>query len=296
MRPSFETGPPFRRREGTARRVTRRSFLCTPPCEGVTPSGAPSGVSFGVGPRFPGPSSRDRLCAFPGFAVISERPLRKSRGRAPQRPHRQPAPGRQPVLAAGRSPDAARVRGLLATPAGADPLHTSRRNRFASLMERATMGILSYRNIVKVSVVENDGARVQRRCAVGTKTIAPIFDASCCTCCRSRHTLRQSSARPRPSLTWCITGDFRFVMAGRDPAIHESGLQMGSTQDCRAVETHHARVKPAHDQRDVVASVVRQSVRMNVTLRSTRYSEIFPPTTMIFCSLTQAPSTFLSVS
>ena len=44
------------------------------------------------------------------------------------------APGRQPVLAAGRSPDAARVRGLLATPAGAGPLHTSRRNRFASLM------------------------------------------------------------------------------------------------------------------------------------------------------------------
>lgn len=40
-----------------------------------------------------------------------------------------------PSLAAGRSPDAARVRGLLATPAGADPLHTSRRNRFASLME-----------------------------------------------------------------------------------------------------------------------------------------------------------------
>jgi hypothetical protein len=64
--------------------------------------------SFGVGPRFPGPSKHD--------------------GR------RQPAPGRQPVVAAGRSPDAARVRGLLATPAGAGPLHTSRRNRFASLM------------------------------------------------------------------------------------------------------------------------------------------------------------------
>ena len=44
------------------------------------------------------------------------------------------APGGQLVLAAGRSSDAARVRGLLATPAGAGPLHTSRRNRFASLM------------------------------------------------------------------------------------------------------------------------------------------------------------------
>jgi hypothetical protein len=56
---------------------------------------------------------------------------------------RQPAPGRQPVLAAGRSPDAARVRGLLATPAGADPFHTSRRNRFASLM-----GADNYRDII----------------------------------------------------------------------------------------------------------------------------------------------------
>jgi hypothetical protein len=37
-------------------------------------------------------------------------------------------------LAARRSPGAARVRGLLAAPAGAGPLHTSRRNRFASLM------------------------------------------------------------------------------------------------------------------------------------------------------------------
>ena len=56
---------------------------------------------------------------------------------------RQPAPGGQPVLAAGRSPDAARVRGLLATPADADPLHTSRRNRFASLM-----GADNYRDII----------------------------------------------------------------------------------------------------------------------------------------------------
>ena len=53
------------------------------------------------------------------------------------------APGGQLVLAAGRSSDTARVRGLLATPAGAGPLHTSRRNRFASLM-----GTDNYRYII----------------------------------------------------------------------------------------------------------------------------------------------------
>ena len=37
-------------------------------------------------------------------------------------------------MAAGRSPDAARVRALLSTRAGAGPSPTSRRNRFASLM------------------------------------------------------------------------------------------------------------------------------------------------------------------
>jgi hypothetical protein len=46
--------------------------------------------------------------------------------------HRQPAPGRRLIVAAGRSPDAARVQGLLALRAGADPIPTSRRNRFAS--------------------------------------------------------------------------------------------------------------------------------------------------------------------
>jgi hypothetical protein len=34
------------------------------------------------------------------------------------------------------------VRGLLATPAGADPLHTSRRNRFASLMGADNYGYI----------------------------------------------------------------------------------------------------------------------------------------------------------
>jgi hypothetical protein len=36
----------------------------------------------------------------------------------------------------------------------------------------------------------------------------------------------------------------------------------------------------------------RQSIRMKVTLRSTRYSAILPFLAMTFCSLTHAPSTF----
>ena len=45
-------------------------------------------------------------------------------------------------MAAGRSPGAARVQGLLALRAGADPIPTSRRNRFASPhRDRATRNI-----------------------------------------------------------------------------------------------------------------------------------------------------------
>jgi hypothetical protein len=38
-----------------------------------------------------------------------------------------------------------------------------------------------------------------------------------------------------------------------------------------------------------------QSVKMKVTLRSTRYSVILPFLTTTFCSLTHAPSTFFRV-
>jgi len=89
--------------------MARQSLMCTPSCEGVAPSGAPSGVLL-----------RRRAALFVTIRMMDGL--------------RQPAPGGQPVLAARRSPDAARVRGLLATPAGAGPFHTSRRNRFASLM------------------------------------------------------------------------------------------------------------------------------------------------------------------
>jgi hypothetical protein len=89
--------------------MARQSLIYTPSCEGVAPSGAPSGVLL-----------RRRAALFVTARMMDGL--------------RQPAPGGQPVLAARRSPGAARVRGLLAAPAGAGPLHTSRRNRFASLM------------------------------------------------------------------------------------------------------------------------------------------------------------------
>jgi hypothetical protein len=93
--------------------MARLSLISTPSCEGV----APSGVLL-----------RRRAALFVTVRIMDGL--------------RQPAPGGQPVLAATRSP-AARVRCLLATPAGAGPLHTSRRNRFAS-----PMGADNYRYIL----------------------------------------------------------------------------------------------------------------------------------------------------
>ena len=134
MRPRFRKWPPFRRREGTARRVTRRSFVLH---ASLRRRGALR-RTVRRSPSAPGRAFRSAVFArpplgFAGFAAISDGLSGKAAG-APQRPHRQPAPGGRPILAARRSPDAARVRGLLAAPAGAGPLHTSRRNRFASLM------------------------------------------------------------------------------------------------------------------------------------------------------------------
>jgi len=108
LRPSFGEWP-RPKSEGTARQMARQSLICTPSCEGVAPSGAPSGVLLSASGR----AFRDR--------PDDGRPPSASSWRAARI-------GRQ------ADPDAARVRGLLATPAGAGPFHTSRRNRFASLM------------------------------------------------------------------------------------------------------------------------------------------------------------------
>src|SRR4029077_11955138 len=83
---------------------------------------------------------------------------------------RQPAPRGQPVLAATRSPAAAR---------GAWPARHARGRRSAPHEPAQpvrvphgggpAIGILSDRNIVKTPLVENNGAGVQKRCAVGTR-------------------------------------------------------------------------------------------------------------------------------
>ena len=121
MRPRFRKWPPFRRREGTARRVTRRSFV-------LHASLRRRGALRRTVRRFPsapGRAFRPAVFArpplgFAGFAVISDGLSGKAAG-APQRPHRQPAPGGRLILATRRSPGAARVRGrsVRLPPAGA---------------------------------------------------------------------------------------------------------------------------------------------------------------------------------
>ena len=110
------------RREGTARQPARLIRMCTPSCEDVAPSGAPLRRS----PSASGRALRRRSYSPPASPFRTKVGERSGPGGH--------APGGRLVLAAGRSPDAARVRGLLATGAGAGPFHTSRRNRFASLM------------------------------------------------------------------------------------------------------------------------------------------------------------------
>ena len=89
--------------------MARQSLICTPSCEGVAPSGAPSGVLL-----------RRRAALFVTVRMMDGL--------------RQPISWRVTRIGRQAEPGAALVRGLLATPAGGGPLHTSRRNRFASLM------------------------------------------------------------------------------------------------------------------------------------------------------------------
>ena len=124
-----------------ARQVAQPLFvLCRAPSrETRAPHGAPSRASslqrraalYGCRPFLP-----------PAFAFCREAHGGRS---APGWPcsWRAARSGRQTV------PDAARVRDLLVTPAGAVPLHTSRRNRFASPVGADVGDIVLNRNIVK---------------------------------------------------------------------------------------------------------------------------------------------------
>jgi hypothetical protein len=118
-RPRCEAMPSFSQNEGTARQATQPVLMCTSPCGDVAPPSAPSGVLLRRtvrahrGTGFLVPQIGETRRAVPLLAASSSRS----------------------GLSARRSESgAARARGLLATPAGAGPIHTSRRNRFASLM------------------------------------------------------------------------------------------------------------------------------------------------------------------
>jgi hypothetical protein len=151
-------------KRGAARRVTRRSLVLHASLRRRGALRRAVGVLLRRRAALSGGRLREAARRFAGFAVISDGLSGKVAG-APQRPHRQPAPGGRPVLATRRSPDAARVRGLLAAPAGAGPSTRAGATGSRPSWERTSVGILSYRNIVKRRNVEKDGARVQERCA-----------------------------------------------------------------------------------------------------------------------------------
>ena len=120
--------PRLKETRGTARQAARQSLCCARP--------------FGTARRLSArrPAFLRRRAALFGSPLrpasgLRLRPLSGGRARKPRAASR---PAVSELLAAGlcargRSPGAARERGLLATPAGAGPIPTSRRNRFAPL-------------------------------------------------------------------------------------------------------------------------------------------------------------------
>ena len=160
--------------------------FCTPPCEGVAPSGAPSGVLLRRRAALSGrPSSRERLLALPGlppFLTASpEKPRARLNGRTVSQllagsPYWPPggAPTPPGCAACWPRPQAP----VLSTRAGATGSRPS--------WERTTIGILSYRNIVKLcGMWKIDGARVQGQCAGSKETGEEIFERFCRRRCRS---------------------------------------------------------------------------------------------------------------
>ena len=135
LRPSFGEWP-RPKSEGTARQMARQSLICTPSCEGVAPSGAPSGVLLSASGR----AFRDR--------PDDGRPVSQLLAGSPYWP-----PGGAPTppgcVACSPRPRAP----ARSTRAGATGSRPS--------WERTTIGIVSHRNIVKTRRVEKNGAGVQ---------------------------------------------------------------------------------------------------------------------------------------
>ena len=129
--------------------------MCTPPCEGVAPSGAPSGVLLRRRPRFARVARCPLRLRRPSLVGWRQR---RSLGRARQPP--------SAMLLAGSSywpPGGAPTPpGCVAcSPRPRAPVRSTRAGATGSRpsWERTTIGILSYRNIVKSRIVEKDGAR-----------------------------------------------------------------------------------------------------------------------------------------
>ena len=107
VRPSFGEWP-RPKGEGTARQMARQSLICTPSCEGVAPSGAPSGVLLSASGRAfrdrpddgrPPSASSWRAARIGRQAEPRRRPgawpARHARGRRPA-PHEPAQPVRVP--------------------------------------------------------------------------------------------------------------------------------------------------------------------------------------------------------
>ena len=124
--------------------MARLSLICTPSCEGVAPSGAPSGVLL-----------RRRAALFVTVRIWTASVSQLLAGSPYWPPGGAPTP---PGCAACSPRPRAPARSTRAGATGSRPS-----------WERTTIGILSYRNIVKTRLVENNGAGVQKRCAVGTR-------------------------------------------------------------------------------------------------------------------------------
>ena len=155
MRPSFGTlaSLPKKRGDGAPAGATVR--MCTPPFEGVAPSGAPSGVFLrrsgalcGGRPKWGTAAVSQLLAGSPYWPP----------GEAPTPPE---------CVACSPRPQAP-VRSTRAGATGSRPS-----------WERTTIGILSYRNIVKRRIVGKDGARSKEQCAVSTEKIQSICEAHC---------------------------------------------------------------------------------------------------------------------
>jgi len=129
--------------------------MCTPPCEGVAPSGAPSGVLLRRRPRFAGVAWCPPLSS-PAAPCGWRHRRRLGRARRPPSAMLLAGSSYWPPGGAPTPPGC-----VACSPRPRAPVRSTRAGATGSRpsWERTTIGILSYRNIVKRRVVGKDGAR-----------------------------------------------------------------------------------------------------------------------------------------